>query len=640
MAQAPFTWGGGGRRLTPEQIAFERRIAAGMMQGDYSPVQSPWQGLARVAENWTGALRDRGAMRAADANAAEQQDLLAQILAGVGDDSPVQTPPYAPPAATGDIPAPPEARLSPDGFAARIAPHLQEAPADMPAPSVDPMQQYRDAIASIESRGSGDYAAIGPTHRKLGRALGRYQVMEANIGPWSREALGREVTPDEFLASPEIQDAIFNHRFGQYVERYGPQGAAEAWFAGPGGVGTNRQDALGTSVQGYAARFANALGPTAPTTAEQDIATALMDGGPMEQGSAYDDPAPMSMQQAPAPQPVGQMQTAARPPINPALIQALSSPYVDDNTKRIAMALFQQQTARAEPIEVNGRLIDPRTMQVLGDFSDPNTATVGRDVINVRTGERIYRGEQDLPTSVQEYQFGQRAPGYTEWDLTRRRSAAPQTNIAIDNQRDQSDFFSGLSKAEGESFQQILSNAPVAARALSQIDQLEGLLANVNTGAPAAWKQFAGNYGINTEGLSDIQAAQALINQLVPAQRPPGSGPMSDADLELFKQSLPRIINQPGGNQIIIDTMRDIQRYDMQLGSIVQEGLARAEATTNPQERAAIRSAMRQRIAGLGNPVDRIRQSQQRRGGGRTGTERAIADMTDAELEALANGNR
>jgi hypothetical protein len=67
---------------------------------------------------------------------------------------------------------------------------------------------YRDAIASIESAGSGDYSAIGPTNQKLGRPLGRYQVMEANIAPWSKQALGREVTPDEFLANPQIQDAV------------------------------------------------------------------------------------------------------------------------------------------------------------------------------------------------------------------------------------------------------------------------------------------------------------------------------------------------------------------------------------------------------------------------------------------------
>lgn len=121
---------------------------------------------------------------------------------------------------------------------------------------------YRDAIASIESAGSGDYAAVGPTHPKLGRALGRYQVMEANIGPWSREALGREVTPDAFLADPKLQDAIFDAKFGGYVKQFGsPEAAAQAWFGGPGGVGkTDRKDVLGTSIGQYGEKFNKALG--------------------------------------------------------------------------------------------------------------------------------------------------------------------------------------------------------------------------------------------------------------------------------------------------------------------------------------------------------------------------------------------
>lgn len=134
------------------------------------------------------------------------------------------------------------------------------------------MKQYQDAIASIESAGSGDYAAVGPTHSKLGRALGRYQIMEANIGPWSRQALGREITPDEFMQSPELQDAIFNNRFGQYVDRFGPEGAAQAWFGGAGGVGKlNRSDSLGTTIGDYTEKFRRAIGSTSQPPPENAL---------------------------------------------------------------------------------------------------------------------------------------------------------------------------------------------------------------------------------------------------------------------------------------------------------------------------------------------------------------------------------
>jgi flagellar protein FlgJ len=92
----------------------------------------------------------------------------------------------------------------------------------------------------------------------------------------------------------------------------------------------------------------------------------------------------------------------------------------------------------------------------------------------------------------------------------------------------------------------------------------------------------AGEWGIPTEGLDELQTAQAIISALVPEQRQPGSGPMSDADLALFKQSLPRIIGQPEGNKLIIDTMRGIAEYDAEGARIVQklrnEEMTRAEA--------------------------------------------------------------
>jgi len=131
-------------------------------------------------------------------------------------------------------------------------------------------------------------------------------------------------------------------------------------------------------------------------------------------------------------------------------------------------------------------------------------------------------------------------------------------------------FEEKFAELDAKALSDVAGVGATASRSLAQIGRLEALLSNIDSGMGASIKQYAGNFGIQTEGLSDIQAAAALINALVPAQRPPGSGPMSDADLELFKQSLPRIINSPGGNQIIINTMRGLAEYDAEGGRIVQ----------------------------------------------------------------------
>jgi hypothetical protein len=121
---------------------------------------------------------------------------------------------------------------------------------------------YRNGIAAIESDGSGGYEAVGATHEEYGRALGRYQIMEANIPQWSKAALGREVSVDEFMANPAIQDAIFDHRFGQYVEEHGEEGAARAWFGGEGGINNvNGSDVHGRLTIGdYGSTFVNNIG--------------------------------------------------------------------------------------------------------------------------------------------------------------------------------------------------------------------------------------------------------------------------------------------------------------------------------------------------------------------------------------------
>ena len=121
---------------------------------------------------------------------------------------------------------------------------------------------WANAIASIESQGSGGYSAVGPTTQKGNRAYGKYQVMDFNIPAWTEKHLGQKLTPEQFLQNPEAQDAVFKGEFGSYVSNYGnPQDAASAWFTGrPMSQGSKRSDILGTTGSGYVNKFNAALG--------------------------------------------------------------------------------------------------------------------------------------------------------------------------------------------------------------------------------------------------------------------------------------------------------------------------------------------------------------------------------------------
>jgi hypothetical protein len=140
-----------------------------------------------------------------------------------------------------------------------------------------------NAIAGLES--GGNYGAVGPDTGNGNKALGKYQVLASNVPGWTAEILGKPMSPQEFLASPEAQDAVFKGKFGQYVAKYGHEGAARAWFAGEGGMNNaGAKDALGTTVGGYGAKFAQAYGAPPAGGPPVQLAGGPPAGAPMPQG--------------------------------------------------------------------------------------------------------------------------------------------------------------------------------------------------------------------------------------------------------------------------------------------------------------------------------------------------------------------
>ena len=92
--------------------------------------------------------------------------------------------------------------------------------------------QFLKAISGQES--GGNYGA----RNKDSGAMGKYQIMPANLGGshsgWDYEALGRDVSVSQFMKSPQIQEAIAQYKLKSYYDKWGPAGAAVAWYAGPG----------------------------------------------------------------------------------------------------------------------------------------------------------------------------------------------------------------------------------------------------------------------------------------------------------------------------------------------------------------------------------------------------------------------
>lgn len=110
-------------------------------------------------------------------------------------------------------------------------------------------RQYQPSVASTAVGGGGsDFARLfkamanqesGGSYsarNKDSGAMGKYQIMPANLGGtgngWDYDALGHDISVAQFMASPQIQDAIARSRFQQYFNKYGAAGALSAWYSG------------------------------------------------------------------------------------------------------------------------------------------------------------------------------------------------------------------------------------------------------------------------------------------------------------------------------------------------------------------------------------------------------------------------
>ena len=119
-------------------------------------------------------------------------------------------------------------------------------------PDIDRLMK---AIGQYES--SGNYKALGPVLPSGSyagdRAYGKYQVMGKNVPSWTKKALGKSMTPQQFLNDPEAQDAVARYYMGMHLDKYGtPEDVAAIWLSGKPMQGNQAVDlATGVSVPRY-----------------------------------------------------------------------------------------------------------------------------------------------------------------------------------------------------------------------------------------------------------------------------------------------------------------------------------------------------------------------------------------------------
>ena len=211
---------------TPQSLNFQRLYAKALLEQGLGPIPgkavSPFQALGGILSTIAGQNMLQNA----------RQQELGTMAAGA------HNMPTTPGEGSGgplSTPAPTSAPSGPLGF-------------------TDPISKY--AAVTAKQEGDGSYDQLGPVTKTGDRAYGKYQVMGNNIPEWTSQVLGKTMTPSQFLNDPQAQEDVYRAKFGEYVNKYGPEGAARAWFAGEHGMNNPAaHDVNGTTVADYGKDF-------------------------------------------------------------------------------------------------------------------------------------------------------------------------------------------------------------------------------------------------------------------------------------------------------------------------------------------------------------------------------------------------
>ena len=426
-----FTWGSGGRKMTPDQLAAERQALAVMQarEGDTSPVAHWSQGLGRVVNALAGNYRESKADKAEAAGIAQGQAAMDPVLAalmgggsgggytaGGGASGGTWTPAPPPPSATAtpgmegglgfgaSVPAMPAPSAGGLSFGAQPMTPQQMIIAGAEARGLDPID-VATAI-SYETGGKFDPLISGPT-TQWGTHRGLIQFGEPQALQYGADFSSPEAAMKSQL-DPET-GAVWNYLDGVGVQpgmgldniysaiNAGAPGRFNASDANNGGAPGTVADKV-AGMGGHRQKASEFLGGTwtpnpdagggnpvtmstsgQPAAPQGDILGLLMAAqadpwarkqyGPVIDALMGSELSTRAQAQDPMYQlGLQKAQMEVDAMRNPAAPKPIEVGGVLLDPNTFQPIFDSRTTAAPAPIEVNGQLIDPRTGAVIGDY--------------------------------------------------------------------------------------------------------------------------------------------------------------------------------------------------------------------------------------------------------------------------------
>lgn len=525
---------------TPETVANKRKLAQALLsQGmDSSPIQHPMQGLARIAQALSGNWANSRLDKAEKEGRAAASDNFARIMASLAQNSA------------------PQPAMAPQMASSQPSP---QQPSAMPAPNGNTFQKMLQIESgmnpnAVSPKGATGIAQIMPaTARDPG--FGVPNIFDFAKKQGVQVADNSDATLQTLLRNPQVNAGFGEAYFNAQKQRYGGDErlAAAAYNAGPGAV----DKAGGVPNIQETQDYVRKLGLNGQQPQRQQVAQAQPPQPQIQPAAAQAAPDMSAIQQ---------------------LMEIAGSPWINDGQKSVINAMLQRELAKSDPatqLALQKAQMELQAMQNPGpeyDFINGKDGSVFR--ADKRTGDlkTLYGPQPDpvKPTAdIQEYEYAKKqgfSGTFQDFQIAVKKAGASQVNI---DQKAEGAFDKKLAEGQAESFNIMATDGMNARADIAVIGELEGLMAGQG-GTMTGLSGLLAKYGIGGDGVSDIQAAQALINKLVPTQRQPGSGSMSDRDVELFTRSLPSLWNSPGGNIKIMNVMKGLAQYKQAQGEIAQ----------------------------------------------------------------------
>lgn len=566
-ANAPFLWGAGGRRLTPEEILMERKAAStlGTEAMSTAPVGHWSQGLNRVLQGLMAGYDGYSADQASKQNGTESAAVIQALIGGNAAPATSAAPAVAPVAQAAPVSTPMGATAIPSGA---MDPGLRDAISSVAtARGIDPA--YMTRLAMVESGGNPNAAS------PLSSAKGPFQFINSTAQQYGL------TNPNDPAASADAAARLTLDNKAALTQALGRDPT-------PGELYLAHQQGAG----GAAKLLANPNAPVESIIGQQAAANNGAAPGMTAGQFASKWTGKFSDVGGAAPAP------AARPAINPAIVQAISSPYMSDTAKKIGTMLFQnnleQQQKASDPLrrlqiqEAQGKIasmpLDLRGKQLSNTKAEAELGAIpleirSKQLANTKA-ERDLAGEGAMPLTKDErssYGIPDGQPAY-KTRAGEIKFGPAGTKITNVNGDAETSFSKEAGKVTANRFNDLVADGQKSKQMMSDMTTLLDLGRGIGTGKGAQLKAVLGPYaqaaGIDVTGLPDIQAYEAIVNRVAPSLRVAGSGAQSDYELKNFLKSIPSLGNTQEGNELATAVMTGLTQNKVQAAEISSRALA------------------------------------------------------------------